>query len=117
MEWALSLTQLIISPIFTRYHHLDRMARGSIKANSIIISVMGKDGLALLDSIERDGMLLDDLDRHRLGRSEIPNLLALLLGVLQELSNVPSTMGTHGLAQVKILSNHFGMACAERIRQ
>ena len=107
----LSLTHLISCPIGTGNDDLDRMARRStLETYSVVVTVVRENRLAFLDAIHWDGMLLNDFNGYGFWRREVPDLLALLVRILQELRDVCSSMIADGLAQLKVAGYHLRKA-------
>ena len=69
---------------------------------------MAEDGLAVLDTIEGNGVFLHNLDGNRLGRCEVPDLLALPVRILEKLSDLACAMRAHSFAQMEALRNYLG---------
>ena len=89
--------------------------RSRLETHSIVVTVVRKNRLAFLDAIHWDGMFLDDFNGYRFRRREVPDLLALLVGILQELGDVCSSRIADGLAQLKVAGYHLRKARTKSI--
>ena len=88
------------------------MAHRLLETASVLGTLVGEDGLPGVDLVQRDGVLLNDFDGHRLGGREVPDLLALGLCLLESPGNGSGVHIFVGLAQVEALGNDFARALA-----
>jgi hypothetical protein len=72
---------------------------------SVFGALVIKDGPPSMELVQRDGVLLNDLNRHRLGSRKVPDLLALGLGFLEGTGNRSSIDVRFGFAQGEALGN------------
>ncbi len=95
-------------PIRARDDDLDRMAgRSPLETHSVVVTIVRENRLPFLDAVHWDGMFLNDFDGYRFRRRKVPELLALLMGIFQELGDVGSSMVANSLAQLKVAGYHL----------
>ena len=88
------------------------MAHRLLETASVLGTLVGEDGLPGVDLVQRDGVLLNDFDGHRLGGREVPDLLALGLCLLESPGNGSGVHIFVGLAQVEALGDDLARALA-----
>ena len=71
----------------------------------IVISVVGDVGLSGLNFIQRNRVLLDNLNWERGRCSKVPDLLALGLGILEDPGNFSRIHCLVALAQMEVLGD------------
>jgi hypothetical protein len=83
------------------------MVNRLLEVASIFGALMSKDGLPSMYLVQGDGVLLNDLDGDRFGSCKVPDLLALGLGFLEDLSNKSGIDIFVGFAQGEALGNNL----------
>ncbi len=105
-------TGLIVGSRLAWNENFDGMAHRLFETASVLGTLVGEDGLPGVDLVQRDGVLLNDFNGHRLGGREVPDLLALGLGLFEGPRNGSGVDVFVGLAQVEALGNDLARALA-----
>ena len=104
------LTTAVMLPSLVGDHDADGVANGRVGTAAEVVAFVGNDGGSSLEGLERNRVFLDHLNGKGSGRREVPNLLALGLGVTEHLGNLGRIRLGASFAELETRRDNLGAA-------